>query len=79
VKDIAGSVHRMLEFIGQPFDERCVNFQDNRRLPHTPSYAQVAEKLYDRSLFRYRHYLRHLEPIIPIVRPAMDRLGYTLE
>lgn len=79
VKDMAGSMRRMLDFIGQPFDERCVNFQDNRRLPHTPSYAQVAERLYDRSLFRYRHYLRHLEPIIPIVRPAMDRLGYTLE
>jgi TPR repeat protein len=79
VKDMDGSVHRMLDFIGEPFDQRCVNFQDNRRLPYTPSYAQVTEKLYDRSVFRYRHYLRHLEPVIPIVQPVMDRLGYILE
>jgi TPR repeat protein/tetratricopeptide (TPR) repeat protein len=79
VDDMAGGVRRMLDFIGEPFDERCVNFQDNRRLPLTPSYAQVAERLYDRSRFRYRHYRRHLEPVIPILRPIIDRLGYTVD
>jgi hypothetical protein len=79
VEDIAASVRRTLDFIGEPFDERCVNFQDNARLPQTPSYAQVKEKLHDRSRFRYRNYLRQLEPVIPIVQPVMDRLGYTLE
>jgi hypothetical protein len=79
VEDIAASVRRMLDFIGEPFEERCVNFQDNARLPQTPSYAQVKEKLHDRSRFRYRNYLRQLEPVIPIVQPVMDRLCYTLE
>jgi TPR repeat protein/Tfp pilus assembly protein PilF len=79
VEDIAASVRRILDFIGEPFDERCVNFQDNARLPQTPSYAQVKEKVNDRSRFRYRNYLRQLEPVIPIVQPVMDRLGYTLE
>jgi hypothetical protein len=79
VEDMAGSVRRMLDFIGEPFDERCVNFQENRRLPHTPSYAQVSEPLYHRSRFRYRHYLRHLEPVIPILQPVMDRFGYSLD
>ena len=79
VEDTASSVRRMLDFIGEPFEECCVSFQDNRRLPQTPSYAQVTEKIYDRSRFRYRNYLRHLEPVIPIVQPVMDRLGYTVE
>ncbi len=79
VEDMAANVRRMLDFIGEPFDERCVNFQNNVRLPQTPSYAQVTEKLYARSRFRYRNYLRHLEPVLPIVQPVMDRLGYTLE
>jgi tetratricopeptide (TPR) repeat protein len=78
VEDMSGSVRRMLDFIGESFDERCVNFQDNRRLPHTPSYAQVTQKLYDRSRFRYRHYRKHLEPVIPILKPVIDRLGYSL-
>jgi tetratricopeptide (TPR) repeat protein len=79
VADMLGSVRRMLDFIGESFDERCVNFQDNRRLPQTPSYAQVAQRLYDRSRFRYRHYRKHLEPVIPILKPAMERLGYVLD
>ena len=76
VDDVAGNLRRILDFIGEHFDERCVNFQENRRVPHTPSYAQVTEKVYDRSRFRYRHYLKHLEPVIPILKPVMDRLGY---
>jgi hypothetical protein len=52
VEDMSGSVRRMLDFIGESF-ERCVKLQDNRRLPHTPSYARVTQNLYDR--FRYRH------------------------
>lgn len=78
VDDMAGGMRRILGFIGESFDERCVNFQENRRLPHTPSYAQVTEKLYDRSRFRHRHYRKHLEPVIPILKPVMDRLGYGL-
>jgi tetratricopeptide (TPR) repeat protein len=79
VADMSGSVRRMLDFVGESFDERCVNFHNNRRLPHTPSYAQVTQKLYDRSRFRYRHYRKHLEPVIPILKPVMDRLGYHLD
>ncbi|MBV8767232.1 MAG: sulfotransferase [Hyphomicrobiales bacterium] len=78
VDDVAGNLHRILDFVGEPFDERCVNFQENRRVPHTPSYAQVTEKVYDRSRYRYRHYLKHLEPVIPILEPVMDRLGYSV-
>jgi TPR repeat protein len=76
--DMAGSVRRMLDFVGEPFDEKCVHFQDNRRLPRTPSYAQVSEKLYHRSRYRYRHYLKHLEPVIPILQPVIDHLGYSV-
>jgi tetratricopeptide (TPR) repeat protein len=79
VDDLEGSVRRMLEFIGEPFDPRCVNFHESRRYAHTPSYAQVKDKLYDRSRYRYRHYLRHLQPVIPILEPVINRLGYTIE
>ncbi len=79
VADMSSSVRRMLDFIGESFDERCVNFHENRRLPQTPSYAQVAEKLYDRARFRYRHYRKHLEPVIPILKPVMERLGYAVD
>jgi hypothetical protein len=69
----------MLDFIGTAFDPRCLGFHENRRYARTASYAQVAEPLYVRSRFRYRHYLRHLEPVMPILRPLIDRLGYTID
>jgi hypothetical protein len=78
VADQEGSVRRMLDFIGEDFDPRCLNFQDNQRYARTASYAQVTEKLYDRSRFRHRRYVDQMAPIVPILQPAMDRLGYTV-
>jgi hypothetical protein len=66
----------VLEFIGEPFDERCLAFHENKRYARTASYAQVSEKLYDRSLYRYRNYLPQLQPVIETLRPTIERLGY---
>ena len=79
VADQEGSVRRILGFLGEAFDARCLRFEENRRHARTASYAQVAEKLYDRSRFRYRHYLKHLAPVLPILRPVIERLGYAVE
>jgi hypothetical protein len=73
------SVRTMLAFVGAPYDRRCLDIQNNRRYARTASYAQVTEKLYDRSRYRYRHYRAELRPVIPILEPAIRRLGYTIE
>ncbi len=39
----------------------------------------MTEKLYDNSRYRYRHYLKHLAPVIPILEPAITRLGYSID
>ena len=79
VDDQESTVRAMLDFIGEPFDDKCLAFHENRRYARTASYAQVTEKLYDRSRFRYRHYRKQLEPIIPILQPVIERLGYTVD
>ena len=79
VTDQENTVRSVLDFIGEPFDPKCLQFHENQRYARTASYAQVTEKLYDRSRFRYRHYRAHLEPVIPILRPVIERLGYTVE
>jgi tetratricopeptide (TPR) repeat protein len=73
------SVREVLDFVGVPFDAGCLHFEKNRRYARTASYAQVTEKLYDRSRYRYRHYLRHLEPVIPILEPLIYKLGYKID
>ncbi len=79
VTNQAETVRAIVDFIGVPFDERCLNFHENRRYARTASYAQVTEPLYERSLNRYRHYRQHLEPVIPILAPMIERLGYTVD
>jgi tetratricopeptide (TPR) repeat protein len=73
------SVRRMLDFIGAPFHPSCLQFHENRRYARTASYAQVTERLYDSSRYRYRHYLKQLEPMIPILEPMIRRLGYATD
>ncbi len=72
------SVRGMLDFAGEPFDPACLQFHENRRYARTASYAQVTEKLYASSRFRYRDYLRHLEPVLPVLAPLIERLGYSV-
>jgi tetratricopeptide (TPR) repeat protein len=79
VDDQATHVRKIMSFVGVPFDRRCLNFHENRRYARTASYAQVTEKLYDRSRYRYRAYLRELAPVIPILEPTIFALGYTIE
>jgi len=42
------------------------------------SYAQVTEKLYTRSVFRYKNYEKNIQEIIPILEPAIKTLGYEI-
>ncbi|WP_346344652.1 sulfotransferase [Sphingomonas sp. dw_22] len=79
VTDQEREVRAMLNFIGVPFDATTLSFHKNTRHARTASYAQVTEKLYTRSRYRYRNYLKQLEPIVPILEPTIERLGYSIE
>jgi Tfp pilus assembly protein PilF len=79
VQDQEATVRTMLAFADESFSKACLTFHKNRRYARTASYAQVAEPLYRRSVNRHRHYLKHLEPVIPILRPVIERLGYTVD
>jgi hypothetical protein len=68
--------HRLLEYVGLPFEAGCLSFHENQRHAPTPSYAQVTERLNDRSLNRYRHYAQHLKPFWSQLQPLMNAYGY---
>jgi tetratricopeptide (TPR) repeat protein len=73
------NVRKILDFVGVDFDAKCLSFEENTRYARTASYAQVTEKLYDRSRYRYRPYLKHLTPVIERLAPVIERLGYKIE
>jgi len=64
VANLEGEVRRLLEHLGLAWDERCLNFHCNPRLVPTASVEQVRQPLYSRSVGRWRHYERHLQPLI---------------
>jgi tetratricopeptide (TPR) repeat protein len=78
VDDQEATIRRVMDFVGEAFDPGCLAFHENRRYARTASYAQVSERLYDRSRYRYRNYLPHLQPVIPILKPTIERLGYAI-
>ncbi len=53
----------LVDFCGLAWDERCLRFHQTRRVVATASYDQVRQPLYNRSVERWRHYERHLEPL----------------
>lgn len=67
-----------LRFLGLDFEPACLSFHENRRYARTASYAQVTEPLYARSIGRWRQYRRQLAPVLPILAPHIERLGYHL-
>jgi tetratricopeptide (TPR) repeat protein len=79
VVDQEANVRKILDFVGVEFDPRCLRFEQNTRYARTASYAQVTEKLYDRSRYRYRPYLPHLAPVLESLAPVIARLGYTVD
>ncbi|HTQ13069.1 MAG TPA: sulfotransferase [Rhizomicrobium sp.] len=79
VEDQEPNVRKLLEFAGVGFDPRTLDFHQNQRYARTASYAQVTEKLYDSSLYRFRHYRKYLDEAAAILKPSLERQGYPAE
>jgi tetratricopeptide (TPR) repeat protein len=63
VHDVDGESHRMLQFLGMPWDDRCARFYETQRYVATASSEQVRNRPYASSIGRWKHYARHLQPL----------------
>ena len=68
VSDFENQARRLVEYLGVPWDDRCLGFHDNRRVVRTASVAQVRRPIYRTSVARWRHYERHLGPLFEVVK-----------
>ncbi|WP_424683401.1 tetratricopeptide repeat-containing sulfotransferase family protein [Frateuria sp. YIM B11624] len=48
----------------------------NKRFISTPSYAQVTRGIHPGAIDRWHGYRDRFEPVLPLLRPLIDRLGY---
>ena len=57
------SIRKMLEFLGLPWDGRCLEFHATNRTVITPSKWQVRQKISNTSVDRWRNYERFVGPL----------------
>ena len=68
-----------IAFLGLEWDDRILDHQRTakaRGTIQTPSYDQVTEPVTARASGRWKRYTKQLEPVLPILLPWAERLGY---
>ncbi|TMJ17460.1 MAG: tetratricopeptide repeat protein [Alphaproteobacteria bacterium] len=81
IADPETEMRALLDFLGLPWDERVLDNQAaaaKRTHIATASYKQVTEPLYARSVGRWERYRAQMAPVLPILAPWAERLGYRL-
>jgi tetratricopeptide (TPR) repeat protein len=81
IEDPEGTVRSVIEGLGLDWTDQVLDHQKTARdrgIVTTASYAQVTEPIYRHAEDRWRHYRRHLEPILPVIAPWIEKYGYGL-
>jgi hypothetical protein len=63
IADQEGWTRRMLEFVGLPWDPKCLEFHRTERVVITASRWQVRQKISTASAGRWRNYEKYLAPL----------------
>ncbi len=63
-------VRNMLEFLGLPWEDACLKFNERESMVKTMSWLQVRNPINTRSVARWRGYEKHLAPIMAVLRNA---------
>ncbi|MGH6913403.1 MAG: sulfotransferase, partial [Geminicoccales bacterium] len=59
----AAESRRLVDFVGLPWDDRCLSFHETRREIRTASIWQARQPIYASSIGRWRPYEAHLGPL----------------
>jgi tetratricopeptide (TPR) repeat protein len=70
VEDFPGTLTRLLDFLGLPYDPACEAFHETDRRVRTVSRAQVKEKVNARGLGRWKQYAEQLQPLVAALEAA---------
>jgi tetratricopeptide (TPR) repeat protein len=69
IADQEGETRRLLAFCGLPFEDACLRFDETERMVETASAYQVRQKIYRGAAERWKHYEKHLGPLLEVLRP----------
>lgn len=75
VSDIAPGIRRIVDFLGLPWHDACLDFHASERAVQTPSRWQVRSPANTRSIGRWRNYAPWLSPLTDALSLAADADG----
>lgn len=64
VADVESITRQMINYLELPWDDRCLSYHESKRATATASWDQVRQPIYTKSLARWRHYQKHLAPLL---------------
>jgi len=67
-------VRQLLEFLGLPWDSRCLRFHERGAMVKTFSRQQVRQAVHQGSVAKWRNYERQLQPLVAILKDEMELL-----
>jgi tetratricopeptide (TPR) repeat protein len=78
VADLEREARKILEFLVLPWDERVLKFYEHARekIVRSPTYKDVTQPVYHKSVGRWQHYARHFDPVLPTLKPFLKEFGY---
>ena len=58
---------KLIDFVGLPWDSQCLDYHKVDRPVVTSSFWQVRQPIYSSSIGRWRHYEKHLAPLLEVL------------
>lgn len=77
VQDLEKTGRRLIDFVGLPWDDSCLQFHTTERVVKTASQWQVRQKLYSHSVERWRNYEPWLGPLVEALGDSVNDVVYT--
>ena len=73
VADTETQVRRILDYMGLPFEQACVEFHKTERSVRTASSEQVRQPIFKSGLEQWRNFEPWLDPLKEALGPVLDR------
>ncbi len=71
VENTEAQARRVLDYIGLPWDEQCLDFHKNKRRVKTASQAQVQKPIYKSSVARWKSYEKYLGSLAELLNSRL--------
>ena len=75
VADTEKEARRLIDFLGLPWNDKCVDFHKSDRPVKTASVAQVRKPIYKTSVQRWKKYGDGLQPLVDAVEGKPEKAG----